>query len=502
LDSTEKFYNGIKKNDYRLCYEAIFDGFEIEPYLNKEGVSIIHNVIEDGISKKIIELILDNSAINVNIKKKATGDTPGHVAAIVNRKDIIELLQLRGANLSLKNKDGKTPLEILNEPIEEYQKNKNNLGEITVETKRNSVLESNATKYLLNFFGVATSGVKPSSCVLFFSLLQAYYVPGDPKKNIADKFEFIREEKRYYKYEQDFNYDEEYIKKLNLGPEVIAAKRGEKCSYPSYYSAETGIADIFTVKEMPDIVSVNIAHNYEFHEKFILKILDDGFCTMQENKKIINAKDKIGRLKCPSLEETCLFYTNKFDENNKLYSLYEAFQEMIKKEELRRKLEELIENAIIHKNEKFIKQDIKNPRLEVELIPPTAWGHNVRSELGMSKWNQIRKKVYQEANNKCECCGKTRKKMDAHEVWNFDFSTGTQILERIMCICSHCHNVKHFIRAAMMGTQQLAYIHLRRVNEWSCEETEDYLLEKQRLCTEQSKRMWEIDLSYLKKWEV
>lgn len=43
--------------------------------------------------------------------------------------------------------------------------------------------------------------------------------------------------------------------------------------------------------------------------------------------------------------------------------------------------------------------------LQIELVPKTAFGENLRKLLTQNEWDKIRKAVYQRANYKCEICG-------------------------------------------------------------------------------------------------
>lgn len=61
-------------------------------------------------------------------------------------------------------------------------------------------------------------------------------------------------------------------------------------------------------------------------------------------------------------------------------------------------------------------------KLTIELVPATSWGNNLRSRLPKKSWNAIRKRVYKEADFKCEICGGVGKRhpVECHEVWEYD----------------------------------------------------------------------------------
>lgn len=83
--------------------------------------------------------------------------------------------------------------------------------------------------------------------------------------------------------------------------------------------------------------------------------------------------------------------------------------------------------------------------LKPKALPESTHFVNLRSYLPRSQWDIIRKKAYEHAKNKCELChGVGRKhKVEAHELWNFDFKSKTQTLERIIALCPNCHRIQH-----------------------------------------------------------
>ena len=50
--------------------------------------------------------------------------------------------------------------------------------------------------------------------------------------------------------------------------------------------------------------------------------------------------------------------------------------------------------------------------------------------------------VYGRAGHRCEMCGRgpdpaARRRLEAHERWDYDDAGGTQRLARLICTCSH-----------------------------------------------------------------
>jgi hypothetical protein len=108
----------------------------------------------------------------------------------------------------------------------------------------------------------------------------------------------------------------------------------------------------------------------------------------------------------------------------------------------------------------------------VDLIPDSCWFTNVRSCVGQRDWDRLRRMVYRRAKDRCEACGAGRdpdigKWLEAHERWEYDETTRTQRLRRIVCLCSFCHEVTHYGLACVRGRDELALRHLIYANRWS-----------------------------------
>lgn len=122
----------------------------------------------------------------------------------------------------------------------------------------------------------------------------------DKEFNILDKFH------RYYLSRYPVNYYSYAVHRLT--PELILDYRKDK-SYSSYFSQDD---DFFEFCSFSDTL---IAHNIKFELRHIDKkvIFKKHICTMDENRNIVNAYGKNGRLKNPKLDETCLYYGIEFD---------------------------------------------------------------------------------------------------------------------------------------------------------------------------------------------
>jgi len=96
-------------------------------------------------------------------------------------------------------------------------------------------------------------------------------------------------------------------------------------------------------------------------------------------------------------------------------------------------------------------------KLKLGLIPAKAFWTNLRSELPINVWRTISSKVLDDNNRTCSICGakqKTSGDMHCHEDWNFDLSNQTQTLNKLVCVCSRCHNVIHW------GSSQLRKLNM------------------------------------------
>ncbi|QXL90372.1 hypothetical protein [Salmonella phage NINP13076] len=137
-------------------------------------------------------------------------------------------------------------------------------------------------------------------------------------------------------------------------------------------------------------------------------------------------------------------------------------------------------------------------RLEIELVPKTAWFTNLRSHLSKSDWDVVRKKCYAKANYKCEICGGkgTKHPVECHEIW--DFGNGKITLKGLIALCPSCHEVKHIGLAGIRGRGEIALRHFMKVNDVSRTVAEQYVKEAFALYHERSKRQhWELDVGYL-----
>jgi len=137
--------------------------------------------------------------------------------------------------------------------------------------------------------------------------------------------------------------------------------------------------------------------------------------------------------------------------------------------------------------------------LTVELVPQSAWGKNLRSELSKKDWDRLRKQTYEAAAHHCEICmGQGRKHpVECHEVWDYDHRTYTQKLIRLIALCPACHQAKHFGLAQIQGKEKQAITHMMKVNGWTERQVREHIRDAARLWNQRSEHEWTLDLSWL-----
>lgn len=138
-------------------------------------------------------------------------------------------------------------------------------------------------------------------------------------------------------------------------------------------------------------------------------------------------------------------------------------------------------------------------KLKFELVPDGCWHSNLRAVLSASAWNAVRREVYARAGGKCEICGRSGVRLEAHEQWEYDEKRGVQRLTGIVALCRRCHETAHIGRAQLTGRGEAAEDWYMRVNNCSYAEMRADL---GRANEEQKRRNrvseWALDISYLK----
>ena len=129
-------------------------------------------------------------------------------------------------------------------------------------------------------------------------------------------------------------------------------------------------------------------------------------------------------------------------------------------------------------------------KLSFQLVPRTAWCSNLRSML--LNWSDISACVRSEGV--CSICGAKTYELDAHEVWNYDDSSGIQTLARIDAVCKDCHRSIHIGHASVEGEEVEAFEHYIHVNNISEETAGLDMDEAFAVWRKRSKQEWHIDV--------
>jgi len=136
-------------------------------------------------------------------------------------------------------------------------------------------------------------------------------------------------------------------------------------------------------------------------------------------------------------------------------------------------------------------------RLSIELVPKTATGINLRSELTPAQWDTLRHAVYAKANYCCEACGVCDTEVHCHEVWSYDDEKHIQKLIGLRCLCWECHETTHMANHGMRILEHMSTKHLARVNGITVSEADKIILEAYLQHSLRSKHEWTLDISWL-----
>jgi DNA polymerase III subunit epsilon len=130
---------------------------------------------------------------------------------------------------------------------------------------------------------------------------------------VKDKFH------RYYLSRYPVNYYSYQVHRLT--PELILEHRNKsEIKYASYFKEDEDFV------KFCEGAKTLVAHNISFELARIEGLVDfrNHICTMKENKYIVNALNKNGKIKNPKLDETCIYYNIDFDEESYHSATYDV----------------------------------------------------------------------------------------------------------------------------------------------------------------------------------
>ena len=140
-------------------------------------------------------------------------------------------------------------------------------------------------------------------------------------------------------------------------------------------------------------------------------------------------------------------------------------------------------------------------KLDFEIMPTGAWKNNLRNILSKPAWDFLRKDAYERFDHKCSICGAKPKRLEAHERWEFDKLTGTQKLVDVIAVCHACHSVIHIGRTQVLGFEDGAIKHFRKVNGCDYQGYIGALKKANERCIELSTvSEWKLDLRWLERY--
>lgn len=141
-----------------------------------------------------------------------------------------------------------------------------------------------------------------------------------------EKWEVIETFHRYYFSRYPVNpYSYEVHK---LSPELIMQIR-DGAKYARYYNEDDEFLEFCAG------ASTLVAHNISFELRHLRNRVsfERHICTMKENKQCVQALNKQGKIKNPTLDEVCYYYGIEFDEDKHHSATYDVTKtfEILKK---------------------------------------------------------------------------------------------------------------------------------------------------------------------------
>jgi len=139
--------------------------------------------------------------------------------------------------------------------------------------------------------------------------------------------------------------------------------------------------------------------------------------------------------------------------------------------------------------------------LYVDLIPQNCWFTNVRYCVHVKDWDRLRDYVYRRVNYICETCKLDTKQsstqLEAHERWEYNTKTSTQILKRLVALCHECHQATHMGLAQVRGKGDIAKKHLSTVRHFTDFQADNHIEMAFELWNYRNNFNWKLDLSLI-----
>ena len=137
-------------------------------------------------------------------------------------------------------------------------------------------------------------------------------------------------------------------------------------------------------------------------------------------------------------------------------------------------------------------------KLEIELVPSSAWWKNLRAKITEKEWDMIRHETYLKYGYMCGICG-SKGRMNCHELWKYNDISHVQKLVGFIALCDMCHHVKHIGLAGILASEgKLDYgevvRHFMRVNSCTSADFEEHKSREFMIWEERSRNKWKLDL--------
>jgi hypothetical protein len=137
-------------------------------------------------------------------------------------------------------------------------------------------------------------------------------------------------------------------------------------------------------------------------------------------------------------------------------------------------------------------------KLEIDLVPSTAWYSNLRTKIPKPEWDRLRKQCYADYGHKCGICGASGR-LNCHEIWEYG-PNYIQTLKGFIALCDDCHMIKHMGFAGIQAAEgkldmERLIAHFMRVNGVDRKAFDRHEKEAFALWSERSEHQWKTDLS-------
>jgi hypothetical protein len=140
-------------------------------------------------------------------------------------------------------------------------------------------------------------------------------------------------------------------------------------------------------------------------------------------------------------------------------------------------------------------------KLNLQLVPQSAFCKNLRNKVGQSRWSSLSKQIRASNHFTCQLCGtKENRKIKLythlHEVWEYDDDKLIQKLAGFECLCPTCHAVHHWGLSQLRGMDMDMLVrHACKVNNCTKDEFMKHVYESFDLWRKRSIEInWELDM--------